>query len=91
MRTDSTRVSEQALGEVRDHISGAFGNTYLPEKPNQFRTKKDAQDAHEAIRPTSVAYDPESVKAHLTEDQFYLYRLIWSRFVASQMPPATFE
>ena len=91
MRTDSTRVSEQALGEVRDHISGAFGNTYLPEKPNQFRTKKDAQDAHEAIRPTSVAYDPESVKAHLTEDQFYLYRLIWNRFVASQMPPATFD
>jgi len=91
MRTDSTRVSEQALGEVRDHISGAFGDTYLPEKPNQFRTKKHAQDAHEAIRPASVAYDPESVKAHLTEDQFYLYRLIWSRFVASQMPPATFD
>ena len=91
MRTDSTRVSEQALGEVRDHISGAFGDTYLPEKPNKFRTKKDAQDAHEAIRPTAVANDPESVKAHLTEDQFYLYRLIWSRFVASQMLPATFD
>ena len=91
MRTDSTRVSEQALGEVRDHISGAFGDTYLPEKPNKFRTKKDAQDAHEAIRPTAVANDPESVKAHLTEDQFYLYRLIWSRFLASQMLPATFD
>jgi DNA topoisomerase-1 len=91
MRTDSTRVSEQALGEVRDHISGAFGDTYLPGKPNKFRTKKDAQDAHEAIRPTAVANDPESVKAHLTEDQFYLYRLIWSRFVASQMLPATFD
>ena len=91
MRTDSTRVSEQALGEVRDHISGAFGDTHVPAKPNRFRTKKDAQDAHEAIRPTSMAYDPESVKSHLTEDQFYLYRLIWSRFVASQMPPATFD
>ncbi len=91
MRTDSTRVSEQALGEVRDRISGAFGDTYVPAKPNRFRTKKDAQDAHEAIRPTSMAYDPASVKARLTEDQFYLYRLIWSRFVASQMPPATFD
>ena len=91
MRTDSTRVSEQALSEVRDHVDRAFGGDYLPAKPNRYRTKKDAQNAHEAIRPTSMAYAPESVKAHLTEDQFYLYRLIWSRFVASQMPPATFD
>ena len=91
MRTDSTRVSDQALSEVRDHIRSTFGDAYVPDKPNRFRTKKDAQDAHEAIRPTSVAYDPETVKAHLTEDQFYLYRLIWSRFVSSQMPPATFD
>ena len=91
MRTDSTRVSDQALSEVRDHIRSTFGDAYVPDTPNRFRTKKDAQDAHEAIRPTSVAYDPETVKAHLTEDQFYLYRLIWSRFVSSQMPPATFD
>ena len=91
MRTDSTRVSEQALDEVRDHITRTFGQDYLPAKANRFRTKKDAQDAHEAIRPTSMGHDPESVKAHLTQDQFYLYRLIWSRFVASQMPPARFD
>ncbi len=91
MRTDSTRVSEQALTEVRDYIGQAYGQEFLPEKPNRFRTKKDAQDAHEAIRPTSVDRSPESVKAHLTKEQYYLYRLIWSRFVASQMPPATFD
>ena len=91
MRTDSTRVSEQALDEVRGYIGERFGSTFVPTKPNRFRTKKGAQDAHEAIRPTSMAHDPESVKSHLTEDQHYLYRLIWSRFVASQMPPATFD
>ena len=91
MRTDSTRVSEQALTEVRDYIDRAFGGDFLPAKANRFRTKKDAQDAHEAIRPTAVDRDPESVKAHLTKEQYSLYRLIWSRFVASQMPPATFD
>ena len=91
MRTDSTRVSESALTEVREYIDGAFGADFLPPKANRFRTKKGAQDAHEAIRPTSVALDPETVKAHLTKEQYYLYRLIWSRFVASQMPPATFD
>ena len=91
MRTDSTRVSEQALKEVRDYIGQAHGKGFLPEKPNRFRAKKDAQDAHEAIRPTAVDRDPESVKAYLTKEQYYLYRLIWSRFVASQMPPATFD
>ena len=91
MRTDSTRVSEQALGEVRGYIDQQFGAKYVPAKPNRFRTKKDAQDAHEAIRPTSMAHDPNSVKPHLTDDQFYVYRLVWSRFVASQMPPATFD
>ena len=63
----------------------------MPEKPNFYKTKADAQDAHEAIRPTSMQYDPESVRAQLTPDQYYLYRLIWNRFVASQMPPATFD
>jgi DNA topoisomerase-1 len=91
MRTDSTRISDQAIAEAREHIGGAFGADYVPEKPNYYRAKADAQDAHEAIRPTSVQYDPEAVKAHLTADQYYLYRLIWNRFVASQMPPAVFD
>ena len=91
MRTDSTRVSDQAIAEVRDLIGTKFGADYLPEKANFYKTKKDAQDAHEAIRPTSMEYDPESVRAHLTADQFYLYRLIWNRFVASQMQPAIFD
>jgi DNA topoisomerase I len=91
MRTDSTRVSEQALTEVREFIGEKFGPDYVPEKPNVYKAKKDAQDAHEAIRPTSMAFRPDEVRAHLTADQYYLYRLIWNRFVASQMPPATFD
>ena len=63
----------------------------MPEKPNAFKTKSDAQDAHEAIRPTSMEYDPEKVRPFLTPEQYSLYRLIWNRFVASQMPPATFD
>jgi DNA topoisomerase I len=91
MRTDSTRVSEQAITEVREHIGIKYGPDFVPEKPNAYKTKADAQDAHEAIRPTSMQYDPETVRPHLTPDQLYLYRLIWNRFVASQMPPATFD
>ncbi len=91
MRTDSTRVSDQAVTDVRDLIGRTFGADYVPEKPNYYRAKADAQDAHEAIRPTSMQYDPETVKAQLTPDQYYLYRLIWNRFVASQMPPAVFD
>jgi DNA topoisomerase-1 len=91
MRTDSTRVSEEALTTVRTHISQAFGPEYVPEKPNYFRAKADAQDAHEAIRPTSMEYDPEKVRPYLTPEQYSIYRLIWNRFVASQMPPATFD
>jgi DNA topoisomerase-1 len=91
MRTDSTRVADQALQEVRELIGRQFGPEFLPEKPNVFRVKASAQDAHEAIRPTSMQYDPDKVRPHLTPDQFYLYRLIWSRFVASQMPPALFD
>ena len=91
MRTDSTRVSDQALTEVREYVGTKFGPDYVPEKPNVYRAKADAQDAHEAIRPTSMQYDPETVRPHLTPDQYYLYRLIWNRFVASQMPPATFD
>jgi DNA topoisomerase I len=91
MRTDSTRVSEDALTAVRAHIGEAFGPDYVPEKPNTFKTKSDAQDAHEAIRPTSMEYDPETVRPFLTPEQYSIYRLIWNRFVASQMPPATFD
>ena len=91
MRTDSTRVSEQSLGEVRGHIESTFGAEYLPARANRFRRGKDAQDAHEAIRPTSAERTPESLRPHLKPDQYYLYRLIWNRFVASQMLPATFD
>ena len=91
MRTDSTRVSGQALTDVREHIQSAFGEAYLPAKPNIYRAKKGAQDAHEAIRPTSMEYDPDRVKPHLTKEQFYIYRIIWNRFVASQMLPAIFD
>ena len=91
MRTDSTRVSDQALTDVREFIGQRYGAEYVPEKPIFYRAKADAQDAHEAIRPTSMQYHPEEVRAHLTPDQYYLYKLIWNRFVASQMPPATFD
>lgn len=91
MRTDSVRVADQALDEVRDHVRQQYGDAYVPEQPNRFKVKTTAQDAHEAIRPTSMAYHPDIVRAHLTPDQFYLYRLIWNRFVASQMTPATFD
>jgi DNA topoisomerase-1 len=91
MRTDSVRVADEALVAVREHIKTAFGDDYLLETPNVYKTKADAQDAHEAIRPTSLQHDPETVKSYLTQDQYSLYRLIWNRFVASQMPPATFD
>src|SRR5262245_5176352 len=91
MRTDSTRVADQALTDVREFITQKFGTDYVPEKPNYYKAKADAQDAHEAIRPTSMQYHPDEIRAHLTPDQYYLYRLIWNRFVASQMPPATFD
>jgi len=91
MRTDSTRVSDDALTAVRAHIGETFGPEYVPEKPNYFRAKADAQDAHEAIRPTSMEYHPDKVRPYLTPEQYSIYRLIWNRFVASQMPPATFD
>jgi DNA topoisomerase-1 len=91
MRTDSTRVAEEALAEAREHIAAAHGSAYLPEGPRRYRAKRGAQDAHEAIRPTSVARTPESVRKHLTADQFRLYELIWRRFVATQMAPAVYD
>jgi DNA topoisomerase-1 len=91
MRTDSTRVSDDALAEVREYIGGKYGPEYLPAAPNVYKTKKDAQDAHEAIRPTSAMRSPDEVAKHLQEDELKLYRLIWVRFVASQMTPALFD
>jgi DNA topoisomerase I len=91
MRTDSVRVSNDALDQVRDHIGSSYGPAYLPEKPNFFKSKKDAQDAHEAIRPTDVSRTPESVRKYLDDQMFKLYQMIWQRFVASQMVPAVFD
>jgi DNA topoisomerase-1 len=91
MRTDSTRVSEDALAEVREFIGERYGKEYLPDSPNIYRTKKEAQDAHEAIRPTSVLRTPESLEKYLAEDELKLYRLIWMRFIASQMTPAVLD
>lgn len=91
MRTDSTRISDDALRDVRARIASTYGEEYLPEKPVVYRTKKDAQDAHEAIRPTYLDRDPESVRAHLAKEEYALYRLIWNRFVASQMRPAVYD
>ena len=91
MRTDSTRVSEQALTDVRQFIGETLRRRLRSREAECLRAKADAQDAHEAIRPTSMQYHPDAVRAQLTPDQFYLYKLIWNRFVASQMPPATFD
>ena len=91
MRTDSTRVSEEALGQVRALVAERYGPGYLPERPNIYKTKKDAQDAHEAIRPTEASRTPESLAGFLSEDELKVYRLIWMRFVASQMNPAIFD
>ncbi len=90
MRTDSVRVSTEAIHQVREWIKKQFGDSYLPIKPNLYRSRKGAQEAHEAIRPTSMELEPEKIKPHLTKDQFELYKLIWDRFVASQMAPARF-
>lgn len=92
MRTDSTRVSPDAITEAREFI-GKLGSGYLPAKPNEFAGKKQAQaqDAHEAIRPTSVRFTPDSIRKYLSDEQYRLYKLIWQRFVASQMTPAVFD
>jgi DNA topoisomerase-1 len=90
MRTDSTRISEDALRACRDHIRTTYGLPYLPEKPNRYTSGKSAQEAHEAIRPTDLAYTPDRVKPFLPPEQHRLYQLIYNRFVASQMTPAVF-
>jgi DNA topoisomerase I len=91
MRTDSTRVAEGALASARDYIRSTFGDAYLPAEAIRYKSKKGAQDAHEAIRPTDVARTPDSMRAYLGADEFKLYKLIWQRFVASQMNPAIFD
>ena len=91
MRTDSTRVSEDAQRETLEFINTTYGQQYAPEKPNVYRSKKSAQDAHEAVRPTSTLRIPDQLRAFLDRDHQALYQLIWSRFVASQMRPAIFD
>ena len=91
MRTDSTRVSQDALDEVRGLIKDRYGAPFVPASPNVYKSKKDAQDAHEAIRPSSARRTPDDLAPYLQEDELKLYRLIWMRFVASQMMPAVFD
>ncbi len=91
MRTDSTRVADTALDELRAFIGKQYGPEYLPKSVNQYKNKKGSQDAHEAIRPTSVTFEPDGIKSYLSRDQYRLYRLIWERFVASQMVPAVYD
>lgn len=91
MRTDSVRVSPGALGEARSFIKKSYGDAYIPGQPNSFKVKKSAQDAHEAIRPTFVDKLPDSVKSFLSNDEYKLYKLIWQRFIASQMKPMIYD
>ena len=91
MRTDSTRISGEAIAAARAYIQGRYGDPYVPEAPNVYRSKKAAQDAHEAIRPTAMEWDPERVARHLDREELALYTLVWNRFVASQMASAVFD
>ncbi|MCI8619301.1 MAG: type I DNA topoisomerase [Oscillospiraceae bacterium] len=91
MRTDSLRLSDEAMAAAKDFICHRYGNAYYYGKPHQFKTKQNAQDAHEAIRPTHVELDPETIEKSLTKEQYRLYKLIWSRFLASQMANAVYD
>jgi len=91
MRTDSYRIAEEALGDVRDYIRNNYPADYLPHKPFTYKNTQKAQDAHEAIRPSRMHYRPQEIKQYLSADQFKLYQLIWNRFVASQMNPAILD
>jgi DNA topoisomerase-1 len=91
MRTDSYRISEEALKDVRDYIKENYSADYLPHKPHSYKNSQKAQDAHEAIRPSKMAYKPQDIKQYLSADQFKLYQLIWNRFIASQMNPAILD
>ena len=91
MRTDSTRIAQDALNDIRGFIKEKYGAEFLPDKPNIYKSKKGAQDAHEAIRPTYFRFPPDSIKSYLNRDQIRLYTLIWNRTVASQMMPAILD
>ncbi len=91
MRTDSTRLSKEAVQSVREYIYTNYGGEYLPKQAREYKRGKSSQDAHEAIRPTSIKHTPKLIKKYLDKDMFALYELIWNRFVASEMTPATFE
>ena len=91
MRTDSVRVSPDAIEQVREYIGNEYGSAYVPAKPNTFRARKNAQEAHEAIRPTSLEFAPDTIRKHLTDEQYRIYKLIWDRFVASQMATAVYN
>src|ERR1700735_73690 len=91
MRTDSTRISPEAITSVREYIGKKIGNQYLPAQPNAYKSKKDAQDAHEAIRPTDPGMHPNKIRRYLSDEQYKMYKLIWQRFVASQMVPALYD
>jgi DNA topoisomerase-1 len=91
MRTDSTNMSADAVAEIRGWVNKKFGTKYLPEKANVYKSKKDAQEAHEAIRPTNVGFVPDEVRKYLSDEQYRLYKLIWERAVTSQMMPAIFD
>ena len=91
IRTDSTRISDDALLPLREMIAERYGSEYLPETPNVYKSRQNAQDAHEAIRPTDVSLRPENLKSSLSNDQYKLYKLIYDRFVASQMTPAVYD
>ncbi len=91
IRTDSTRVSEEAITAARDMIAEVYGADYVPEEPNRYKSRRSAQDAHEAIRPTDVLRRPDRIKSSLSRDQYKLYKLIYARFVASQMTPAVYD
>jgi len=91
IRTDSTRISNEAIAEVRDYIANSYGLEYLPQKARVFKVKKGAQDAHEAIRPTSMKREPKKIKKFLTKEQFKLYELVWNRFIACQMSDARID
>ena len=93
MRTDSTRISQEAIGKTRNYITSSYGPTYLPPKPNFFGKKKGAQDAHEAIRPTYISeeFEPKKLKKYLSPDQYKIYEIIWKRFIACQMKPGKAE
>jgi len=91
MRTDSLRVSEDAIRDAKEYITKTYGEGYYPASPNRYKSKNNAQDAHEAIRPSSVSITPDRIKSSVTSEQFKLYRLIWSRFIASQMAAAVYD